>query len=134
MYIINEYNLWMHNFNVTTVECNYLFWLLLRNHHQAVYQKYKWEIILLVGSRQDLDLSRLLLIWVYMFVTNRTAFSNIKYSIFEKPSVQSASIRHHCNSCFGWIAIGTCYSADTGWENSKFGNWHINEQGNYKCD
>jgi len=34
-YIIKEYNLSMHNFNVTVVHCSYMFQLLYSNHHQV---------------------------------------------------------------------------------------------------
>jgi len=37
-----------------------MFRLLQSNHHQAVYQKYKKEIILRVDSGRDLCLTRLL--------------------------------------------------------------------------
>jgi len=40
----------MRNFIVAIVDCSYMFRLLKSNHHQAVYQKYKTEIILQVGS------------------------------------------------------------------------------------
>jgi hypothetical protein len=36
VYIIKEYNLSVHNFNVAVVDCSYMFWLLQNNHHQAV--------------------------------------------------------------------------------------------------
>ena len=43
--MIKEYNASMHNFNVAIVGCSYMFRLLKCNHHQAVYQMYKKEII-----------------------------------------------------------------------------------------
>jgi hypothetical protein len=45
-HVINEYNPSMHSFNVAIVECCYMFRLLQSNHSQALYQKYKKEIIL----------------------------------------------------------------------------------------
>jgi hypothetical protein len=40
----------MRDFIVTIVDCSYMFRLLQSNRHQAVYQKYKMEIILHVGN------------------------------------------------------------------------------------
>ena len=36
----------MLNFIVAIVDCSYMFLLLQSNHHQAVYQKVKQEIVL----------------------------------------------------------------------------------------
>jgi len=40
----------MLNFNVADVDCSYMFRLPQSNHHQAVYQKCKKEIIVHVVS------------------------------------------------------------------------------------
>ena len=58
---MKEYNPSLHNFNLAIVDCSYMFRLLQSNHHQAVYQKVKQEMILHVGSGRDVDLTKILI-------------------------------------------------------------------------
>ena len=58
--IIKEYNLLVNNFKVEIVDCSYMFRLLQSNHHQAVYQKYKTEIIFHVGGDWDVGLTKII--------------------------------------------------------------------------
>jgi len=50
----------MHNFKGAFVDCSKVFRLLQSNHYQAVYQKYKNEIILHANSGRDVGLTGLL--------------------------------------------------------------------------
>jgi hypothetical protein len=61
----------MHNFDVVIVDYSYMFRLLQNNHHQAVYRKYKEEIILHIDSVPILRLTKVLLISVYMLIVEK---------------------------------------------------------------
>jgi hypothetical protein len=63
----------MYNFNVTIVDCSYMFRFLHSTHHQAVYQKRKEEIILDINSGRD------------RYSTKVITSTGIYLLLFEKP-------------------------------------------------
>jgi len=66
-----------HNFDVVIVDDSYMFRLLQNNNHQALYRKYKEEIILRIDSEPVLRLTKVLS-YISIYVTRRKVISDAK--------------------------------------------------------
>jgi len=87
-----------------------MFRLLQSNHHQAVYQKYRKEIMLHLGSGQDLGLTKLLRMYVSLFITRNiyTLYIYIYMSLVRPrsrplPTCQTISVLYFRYRAWWWL-------------------------------